>query len=60
MHQTITGVDLAKDEIQVVATKHIKVHSNKAMTRNTGSKSITRNERRFWFRCSGTCYKRPC
>ncbi len=32
MHHTITGVDLAKDEIQVCVSKHNKVHSNKAMT----------------------------
>ena len=32
MHHTITGVDLAKEEIQVCVTKHNKVHSNKAMT----------------------------
>jgi len=32
MHHTITGVDLAKEEIQVCVAKHNKVHSNQAMT----------------------------
>lgn len=32
MHHTITGVDLAKEEIQVCVSKHNKVHSNQAMT----------------------------
>jgi len=32
MNHTITGVDLAKEEIQVCVSKHNKVHSNKAMT----------------------------
>ena len=32
MHNTISGVDLAKNEIQVCVCKHNKVRSNKAMT----------------------------
>lgn len=32
MHDTITGVDLAKNEIQICLSKHKKVQSNKAMT----------------------------
>ncbi len=32
MHHTITGVDLAKEEIQVCVSKRNKVHSNQAMT----------------------------
>ncbi len=32
MYNTITGVDLAKDEIQVCISKQNKVHSNKGMT----------------------------
>lgn len=32
MNTIITGVDLAKKEIQVCVSKHNKVHSNKAMT----------------------------
>ena len=32
MHNTITGVDLAKEEIQVCVSKRNKVQSNQAMT----------------------------
>lgn len=32
MHNIITGVDLAKEEIQVCVCKHKKVQSNQAMT----------------------------
>ena len=32
MHNTITGVDLAKEEIQVCVTKRNKVQSNVDMT----------------------------
>ena len=47
MHTTITGVDLAKKEIQVCVCKHNKVLSNQAMTPTQFASWLDRPL--FWF-----------